>query len=68
MKIRSRTVRKPTIWCVLLISVKIQISLNLTQMGSEPLLSTLKRFKSLGMQRVENDSFDHIEGRMPKLI
>ena len=37
-------------------------------MGPEPLLSTWKRFKSLGMQRVENDGFDHIEGWTPKLI
>ena len=37
------------------------------KMGSEPWLSALKRFKSLGMQRVENDGFEHIEGWMQKI-
>ena len=36
--------------------------------GTRPFAVHMKTFKSLGMQRVANDGFDHIEGWMPKLI
>ena len=50
MKVRHRTVRKPSIWCVLPLPVKTQICLSFQQMRPESLLSIQKRFKSLGVQ------------------